>query len=171
MSDRGPQDKGLRADGRPRVRREAGTVKPHAGRPLTGPHPKGLPQGVIKTLTLLNNEKFRLPDTASKAQIELAAMARECVIRVMLKPGRNAASSLSAARSLLEEACGKVSEQLKIDEHNVTVEIRQSPKPMAADYPPTEEERKALLAAERTVPLQAVLPLRRRKEIPDGTVT
>jgi hypothetical protein len=86
-------------------------------------------KGMLSVLHLLDKQKFRLPADVSEAQVALASKAREIIMKVMINPGRHSQAQLAAARQLLEEACGKVADSVKIDEHNVTVEIRTTPAP------------------------------------------
>lgn len=100
---------------------------PGRGGVQPGSGSKGGLKQAMDALHRLDELKFRLPEGASDAEVKLASQARQAIIEVMLRPTRHAGHKLSAAVRILDEMCGKIEDKLKIDEHKVTVEVRQTP--------------------------------------------
>lgn len=85
-------------------------------------------KNAIDALRRLDDLKFRLPEGASTAEQYLAFEARKAIIDVMLKPKRYSQMRLAAAIQVLNEMCGKIEDRMRLDEHQVIVEIKQNPK-------------------------------------------
>jgi hypothetical protein len=91
--------------------------------------------------------RLRLPEDADPETISLVTECRQKMLDIMRKPTRHAQSQIQVAKYLIEEACGKVSEELKISEHSVTVNIVKNAKP--------EEPMKELPAGAKVIAITA----------------
>lgn len=68
----------------------------------------------------------RCADASPEKKAAIAAIHKK-LIELALVPGRHAQTQASIYRAMLDEVTGKMSDNLNVKEHNVTVEIVQTP--------------------------------------------
>jgi hypothetical protein len=102
-------------------------------------------------LTKLRKSNFRIPETADEGTKELVDFCRAKLMQILIYPTRHAQSQVVILKMFLEEACGKVPDQVRADQ-NIKVEIVKSAAPAAA--PPATEQ-----GAAPELPEAAPLPM------------